>query len=104
MKVIHKKIFLEPYKSKINGSLTSYDEYGVEQPFTVYKNPDYTNKNFVYEIYNYGMFPLDVVYNGKVLSYSTLMERYYFCKKNIDMLNNMQDYLIEKIYVQFVFV
>lgn len=86
MKVIHKKIFLEPYKSKINGSLTSYDEYGVEQPFTVYKNPDYTNKNFVHEIYNYGMFPLDVVYNGKVLSYSTLIERYYFCKKYIDML------------------
>lgn len=86
MKVIHKKIFLEPYKSKINGSLTSYDEYGVEQPFTVYKNPDYTNKNFVHEIYNYGMFPLDVVYNGNVLSYSTLIERYYFCKKYIDML------------------
>ena len=77
MRIIRKKISLEPYISRINGTLTSYNEYGVKQPFSTY---DGQNMN------NYGMFPLDVIYNGKVLSYPTLMERYYFCKRYEEML------------------
>lgn len=75
MKVIHRKISLEPYKSRINGSLKSY-------------NGDDT-ETFVYnktKMNNYGMFPYDVIYNGSILSYPTLMERYNFCKKYNKML------------------
>lgn len=67
MRIISKKISLEPYKSRINGSLEAYGDYG-------------------YNMGNYGTFPYDVVYNGMVLSYPTLMERYYFCKRYVEML------------------
>lgn len=75
MKVIHRKISLEPYKSRINGSLKSYN--GDDTETFVY---DKTKMN------NYGMFPYDVIYNGSVLSYPTLKERYNFCKKYNKML------------------
>lgn len=84
MKIISKKISLEPYKSRINGSLTSYNGDEIE---TFY---DYNIKS---NINNYGMFPYDVIYNGKVLSYPTLMKRYYFCKRYKEMLkyDNCED-------------
>ena len=78
MKIISKKISLEPYKSRINGSLKSYDGCGIGVEFKNYNTKSQNN--------NYGMFPYDVVYNGKVLSYPTLMERYYFCKKYNELL------------------
>lgn len=78
MRIITKKISLEPYKSRINGSLTSFDG---EVPVTF---TDYRKFDMRYN--NYGLFPKDVIYNGKVLSYPTLMERYHFCKKYREML------------------
>ena len=92
MKIISKKISLTPYISKINGTLDSYNEYGVKQSFSTY---DETKMN------NYGMFPLDVICpkdkcnsdNDLILSYPTLMERYYFCKHYKEMLkyDNCED-------------
>lgn len=95
MKVITKKISLEPYKSKINGSLTSYDgvnENGVT--FNDYSKPEYNIENYKSKIYNYGMLPFDVICPKEncnsdedlTLSYPTLMERYYFCKKYLKLL------------------
>lgn len=80
MRIISKKISLTPYISKINGTLSSYNEYGTLQDSSEFKPYDNTKMN------NYNMFPLDVIYNGKILSYPTLMERYYFCKRYKDML------------------
>ena len=80
MRIISKKISLTPYISKINGTLSSYNEYGTLQDSSEFKPYDKTKMN------NYNMFPLDVIYNGKILSYPTLMERYYFCKRYKDML------------------
>ena len=98
MKVIHKKISLEPYRSRINGSLTSYNEYGVEQPFENYKKPTYneTNEKIIQKMYNYNMFPYDVICpkdkcnsdKDLILSYPTLMNRYYFCKHYKSLLKN----------------
>lgn len=92
MRIISKKISLTPYISKINGTLDSYNEYGVKQSFSTY---DETKMN------NYGMFPLDVICpkdkcnsdEDLILSYPTLMERYYFCKHYKKMLkyNNCED-------------
>lgn len=78
MKIISKKISLEPYKSRINGSLTSYNGCDTSVTF-----PNYDVKS---QHHNYGMFPYDVIYDGKVLSYPTLMERYYFCKRYKELL------------------
>ena len=80
MRIISKKISLTPYISKINGTLSSYNEYGTLQNSSEFNPYDNTKMN------NYGMFPLDVIYNGKILSYPTLMERYYFCKRYEEML------------------
>ena len=80
MRIISKKISLTPYISKINGTLSSYNEYGTLQDSSEFKPYDNTKMN------NYNMFPLDVIYNGKILSYPTLMERYYFCKRYKEML------------------
>lgn len=80
MRIISKKISLTPYISKINGTLSSYNEYGTLQNSSEFKPYDGTKMN------NYNMFPLDVIYNGKILSYPTLMERYYFCKRYEEML------------------
>ena len=77
MKIISKKISLEPYKSRINGSLQSYN--GCDNK--TFSNYDVRSQN-----HNYGMFPYDVMYDGKILSYPTLMERYYFCKKYKELL------------------
>ena len=80
MRIISKKISLTPYISKFNGTLSSYNEYGTLQNSSEFKPYDGTKMN------NYNMFPLDVIYNGKILSYPTLMERYYFCKRYEEML------------------
>lgn len=76
MRIISKKISLEPYKSRINGSLKCYEEESFD-----YVKPDYTKVKYKPKMYNYGMIPYNVIYNGKIFSYHTLMERYYFCKK-----------------------
>lgn len=89
MKIIYKKISLSPFKSRINGSLTSYHNYDNFEEF-----PNYSENS---KIHNYGMFPFDVKYKDLTLSYPTLMERYHFCKKYKEMLkynncNNEYDY------------
>lgn len=67
MRVIHKKISLEPYKSRINGTLKSYNQLDNA-------------------LYNYNALPYNVNYNGTVLSYPTLKDRYYFCKEYKNLL------------------
>ena len=86
MQIITKKISLEPYKSRINGSLTSFDGEDVVT-FSDYRKLDIRHNN-------YGLFPKDVIcYDGKILSYPTLMERYHFCKRYKEMLkyDNCED-------------
>lgn len=75
MRTIHKKISLVPYKSRINGILTSYNDEIVEK-FSTSGNV----------ITNYGMFPFDVKYDEKILSYPTLIDKYNFIKKYKKML------------------
>ena len=79
MRIITKKISLEPYKSRLNGSLKAYDGEELPVDFTSYNKYDI-------RFNNYGMLPLDVKYGDMVLSYPTLIERYYFCKKYVEML------------------
>lgn len=78
MRIIHRKISLEKYRSRINGKLKSYNGSIVEE----FGN----NSN------NYGLFPFDVVYETNnasiVLAYPTLMTRYYFCKRYNELLKN----------------
>ena len=93
MQIITKKISLEPYKSRINGSLTSFDGEDVVT-FSDYRKLDIRYNN-------YGLFPCNVICpkdkcnsdEDITLSYPTLMERYHFCKRYKEMLkyDNCED-------------
>ena len=87
MRIITKKISLEPYKSRLNGSLKAYDGEELPVEFTSYNKYDI-------RFNNYGMLPCNVICpkdkcnsdEDITLSYPTLIERYYFCKKYVKML------------------
>lgn len=68
MRIISKKISLEQFRSRVPGMIDSY-HYG-----DMLEHFDKESR-----INNYGMFPCNVIYGNKELSYPTLISRYRFC-------------------------
>ena len=92
MRLIKKKISLEPFKSRNNFKINSYYNGSL---FTFTEKSDECN---------YGMIPTDVIKNAKIITYSTMMRIYYFMKNYNKLLKRntkCTSFYSEKEFIEY---